>query len=108
MRYLGLAALAIPVWLLFVLGEVLGKSVEAAKSNSEPRGTHLFPAPVIISWALVALAYISDSRWFSQEPSTHQGFWLVFSLLIALAVYAAAFCIHSALALRAYRRQQSQ
>lgn len=107
MRYLGLGVLAIPLWVLFVLAEVLGKSFDAAKSNTEPSGVHVFPAPVIIFWGLIAVAYITDSRWLSQEPSGYHGFWVVFALLIALAVYAAAYCIRSALALRAHRRQQS-
>jgi len=104
MRYLILAVLVIPVWILSVAAELLGKSVQAAKTNTEPRGAHLFPAPVIVFWAVIGVAYTSDSNWFSQEPFVYNGFWFVSVLLMAFALYASGCCIHDALALRALRR----
>jgi hypothetical protein len=105
-RYLALAASGILVWVLLVLAEALGKSLDAAGSDAEPRGTHLFPAPVLICWALVGIAYAADSRWFSQDPAAYPGFWAVFALLVALALYAAGLCVRALLGLRRRRSRQ--
>lgn len=108
MRYLALAALGVLVWLLLVISEMLGKSLDAARSGTKPGGTYIFPVPVIISWALVAIAYVVDSRGSSHGPVSSFGFWLVALLLSALAIYAAGWCIYSLVALRAHRRHTVQ
>ena len=104
MRYLGLAAFGLLVWVLLVMAEMLGKSLDAARSGTEPSGTHVFPVPVLISWALVSIAYVIDSRGSSRGPVSYYGFWVVALLLSALAIYAAGWCIYSLVALRAHRR----
>lgn len=88
-RYLGLAAFAVFVWLLLVVAELLGKSLDAARSGTQPRGTHVFPAPVLIAWAFISIAYVIDSRGNSQGPVSYVAFWVVALLLSALALYAA-------------------
>jgi hypothetical protein len=90
------------------MAEILGNSLDAARSGTEPRGTSVFPVPVLISWALVSIAYVVDSRGSSGGPVSYWGFWVVALLLLALALYAAAWCLYSFVALRAYRRRTAQ
>ena len=108
MRYFGLAAFAVFVWVLLVLGELLEKSLDAAKSGTQPRGTHVFPVPVLIAWAFVSIAYVIDSRGSSSGPVSYVAFWVVALLLCALALYAAWGCICVLLGLRAHRRHRAE
>jgi cobalamin synthase len=107
-RYLGLAAFAVFVWVLLVVSELLGKSLDATRSGTISSGAHLFPAPVLIAWALVSIAYVVDSRGSSRGPVSYVAFWVVAVLLSAFALYAAWWCICSLVGLRALRRHRVQ
>lgn len=106
MRYLGLAAFAVFIWVLLVVGELLEKSLDAAKSGTQSKGAHVLPVPVLISWALISIAYLVDSRGSSRGPVSYVAFWVVALLLSALALYAAWGCIYALVGLRAHRRHR--
>ena len=105
-RYLGLAGFAVFVWVLLVAGELLEKSLDAAKSGTPSKGAHVLPVPVIISWALISIAYVVDSRGSSHGPVSYVAFWVVALLLSALALYAVWGCIYAFIGLRAHRRHR--